>query len=50
MSNTRGSVGVCPDCGTEIRPGWTLIEYERSDGTMDRFAECGECASVVTPV
>ena len=47
MSRNPSILGTCPDCGRKIRPAYTLIEYERADGTTKTFAECPECNAVV---
>ena len=39
----------CPGCGEEIPSGWTLIEYEKADGTVGIWAECPSCEEVVSP-
>lgn len=47
--SSADSLGVCPDCGTEIQPYQVLVEYETEDGETDRFAECFSCDEVVRP-
>ena len=37
----------CPQCRRELPPAYTLIEYEKRDGTIGVFAECPECDDVV---
>jgi len=49
MSNKTEPLGVCPDCGAEIQQLQLLVEYEKDDGTIGRFAECVSCDEVVKP-
>lgn len=49
MPMNTESLGVCPECETEIRSAQVLIEYEQADGETSRFAECVACGTVVTP-
>ena len=49
MSRNRSMLGRCPKCGEEIPSGWTLIEYEKADGTVGIWAECPACEEVVSP-
>jgi formate dehydrogenase maturation protein FdhE len=49
MTNKTDTVGVCPECGAEIRPFQILVEYEQDDGTTGRFADCHACDEVVRP-
>lgn len=49
MSPDQATIGVCPDCGREIQPVHTIIEYEKNDGETGAFAECPECNDVVEP-
>lgn len=48
MSETQKPLGDCPHCEIRIPVSNLLIEYESSDG-QGIFAECPECADVVTP-
>ncbi|WP_449421037.1 DUF7837 family putative zinc-binding protein [Salinigranum halophilum] len=43
------SPGSCPDRGRSIPSGWTLITFERDDGSTDVFAECPSCGEVIQP-
>lgn len=43
------TLGLCPDCGTEIATYNVLIEYETDDGQPALWAECPECREVVHP-
>lgn len=47
MNEDHAVRGECPECGSEIRPAYVLIEYARDDGTTAMFAECPECGDVV---
>ncbi|MDX1748158.1 MAG: hypothetical protein R3324_19665 [Halobacteriales archaeon] len=50
MTRTDSSMlGVCPKCGAAVPKSWLLIEYERSDGDLGRYAECPDCEEVVRP-
>jgi hypothetical protein len=49
MSNESDSLGVCPECGTELRAGQILVEYTTADGTTEYFADCYSCETVVHP-
>ena len=49
MTTNNGRLGVCPNCGHEIRTGDELITYERSNSTTGVFAECPSCRAVVNP-
>lgn len=42
-------LGVCPNCGGDIRPVDELITYQRSDGSIGVYAECPGCEAVVRP-
>jgi len=44
-----GAVGDCPGCGERIPVAALLVEYDRGDGTVGRFAECPGCQDVVEP-
>ena len=46
---TRDDCGECPLCGTSITEPWVLIEYENTDGTTGKWAECPDCAEIVEP-
>lgn len=48
MSELQPSLGDCPHCEIQIPVANLLIEYESSDGP-GVFAECPDCADVVTP-
>jgi hypothetical protein len=43
------TLGLCPDCGTEIATYNVLIEYETDDGQPAPWAECLEGREVVHP-
>ncbi|WP_226023718.1 hypothetical protein [Halomicrobium salinisoli] len=47
MNPDEATLGVCPDCGSEIRPVHAIIEYEKPDGQTGVYAECPECTDVV---
>jgi DNA-directed RNA polymerase subunit RPC12/RpoP len=49
MTRNDDPLGVCPNCGHDVGPASELIEYERSDGSTGRYAECPGCGSVVAP-
>jgi formate dehydrogenase maturation protein FdhE len=49
MSNGSEALGVCPECGTEIRASQILVEYTTADGATERFADCYSCETVVHP-
>jgi formate dehydrogenase maturation protein FdhE len=49
MSNESDSLGVCPECGAEIRASQILVEYTTEDGATERFADCYSCETVVHP-
>ena len=40
MMSDDSRLGVCLDCGHDIRLIKELITYERSDDTIGVFAEC----------
>lgn len=44
----RTVIGVCPECGSDIDAGRTLISYERQ-GERARYADCRNCRTVVHP-
>ncbi|WP_199897039.1 DUF7837 family putative zinc-binding protein [Halarchaeum acidiphilum] len=43
-----GTLGRCPECGTEVPRNAMLIEYEDDDGSA-AYAACPGCESVVKP-
>ena len=43
----RSAPSNCPNCRRELPPAYTLIEYEKHDGTVGAFAECPACDDVV---
>lgn len=45
--NAPPTLGVCPDCATEIASYDVLVEYERADGTPAVYAEYPGCQDVV---
>ena len=49
MMSDDSRLGVCPNCGHDIRPIDELITYERSDSTIGVFAECPACGEVIDP-
>lgn len=49
MTKDNQLLGRCPECGAEIPPAWTLVEYEKEDGTEGIWAECPDCETVVDP-
>ncbi|QCQ77385.1 hypothetical protein E6P09_18880 (plasmid) [Haloferax mediterranei ATCC 33500] len=49
MTSDSTILGRCPDCGAEIEPYQSLIEFEEADGTTGVFAECYSCDEVVRP-
>jgi len=49
MSDSDGILGRCPNCGGEIPSAYLLIEYEATDGSLGRWAECPDCDDVVDP-
>jgi uncharacterized Zn finger protein len=49
MTASNGRIGVCPNCGQDIRTIDELIAYERSNSTIGVFAECPCCGEVVEP-
>jgi hypothetical protein len=49
MTTNATPIGHCPECGRSIPSGWTLIEYERSNGERGIYAECPSCASIIRP-
>lgn len=44
----RSVIGVCPECGSDIPAGRTLISYQRR-GEKAYYADCGACRTVVHP-
>ncbi|MBX0288487.1 hypothetical protein EGH22_19330 [Halomicroarcula sp. F28] len=46
---TPKDLGDCPLCGAAITESWLLIEYETTEGTTGRWAECPNCSDVVDP-
>ena len=46
--NQRDTLGLCPECDASVPRSRLLVEYER-DGRPATFAECPDCASVVSP-
>ncbi len=49
MMSDDSRLGVCPNCGHDIRPIDELITFERSDDSIGMFAECPSCEEVVEP-
>jgi uncharacterized Zn finger protein len=49
MMSDDSRLGVCPNCGHDIRPIDELITYERSDNSIGVFAECPSCTAVIAP-
>ena len=49
MPENTETLGQCPNCGESITAPWTLVEYEKTDGTAGVWAECPACADVVDP-
>ncbi|MFC6722375.1 MULTISPECIES: DUF7837 family putative zinc-binding protein [Halobacteriales] len=49
MPDDTQILGCCPDCGDRIPTAWTLVEYEKDDGTEAVWAECPGCGDVVAP-
>jgi len=49
MSDDTETLGRCPDCDERIPTLWTLVEYEKDDGTDGVWAECPVCGDVVAP-
>jgi hypothetical protein len=49
MTNDDPRLGVCPNCGHDIRPVDELITYERSDESIGVFAGCPSCEMVINP-
>lgn len=47
--NDDPHLGVCPNCGHDIRLMDELITYERSDDSIGVFAECPACGAVIDP-
>lgn len=46
--NRRDTLGLCPECDATLPRSRLLVEYER-EGRPATFAECPDCASVVSP-
>mgnify|MGYP000733482917 FL=1 len=49
MNADESSLGRCPECGEDISEAWTLVEYEKDNGTEGVWAECPVCEDVVAP-
>ena len=49
MNADESFLGRCPECGEDISEAWTLVEYEKNDGTEGVWAECPVCEDVVAP-
>ncbi|RKS75742.1 hypothetical protein ACODNH_01870 (plasmid) [Haloarcula sp. NS06] len=49
MPDNTETIGQCPNCGDPLTAAWTLVEYEKADGTAGVWAECPTCADVVAP-
>jgi predicted RNA-binding Zn-ribbon protein involved in translation (DUF1610 family) len=49
MTPEDGRLGVCPNCGHEVRAVDELITYERADSSVGIFAECPSCEAVIEP-
>jgi hypothetical protein len=49
MTPDESSLGRCPECGEKIPSEWSLIDYEKEDGTSGVWAECPACDDVVEP-
>ncbi|WP_458187160.1 DUF7837 family putative zinc-binding protein [Haladaptatus sp. NG-WS-4] len=48
MATEPASLGMCPDCESDIPRGYVLIEYGTENG-KERFAECPDCREIVHP-
>lgn len=49
MNADESFLGRCPECGENISEAWTLVEYEKDDGTEGVWTECPACEDVVAP-
>ncbi|WP_449271714.1 DUF7837 family putative zinc-binding protein [Halogranum amylolyticum] len=49
MSSKQSSLGSCPDCKCSLPSSSLLIEYEKADGSIGKFADCSHCDKVVRP-
>jgi predicted RNA-binding Zn-ribbon protein involved in translation (DUF1610 family) len=49
MSSDSEPLGECPKCGAAIGPSQILVEYEKDDGTTNKFVDCVSCGQVVRP-
>jgi hypothetical protein len=49
MTPDEAILGRCPDCDEPIPETWLILEYEKEDGTVGKWAECPECRDVVAP-
>jgi len=49
MNSDASKLGRCPKCDTPIPEVWLLIEYEKANGETGIWAECPDCADVVSP-
>lgn len=44
----RNQFGLCPNCGSQIRPAQVIIEYETDTATR-AYADCPGCREIVHP-
>ena len=48
METRSSTLGVCPFCGSTLKAGSIILEYE-VDGQRRVYAQCSECGEPVHP-
>jgi len=48
MATRNSTLGVCPFCGSTLKAGSIILEYE-VDGQRRVYAQCSECGEPVHP-